>query len=281
MLRVSKTAPTILCLMVALSLLAPLLYPAGGEATNLTLGIMPPSLRFPLGTDDYGRNMLARLLHASRLSLSAAVLSSTVAILPSLVIATLATFTGHVSKSVINSVNTVLLAIPGLIMALTVVALLGVGVWTAAIAVGASLQPIYHRLVWSHFDEVLRHTYVVRVSAKGGTKWHITLWHMLPLTLQPLLTYAIVIYTYAVLSLAGLGFLGVVGTPSTPTLGIMFDQSRRLFRQAPWIALAVGSWLTLFVSLLMTVSSQLDAKNAIQWWIAFFHEEEKVSAKRR
>lgn len=250
----------LLSMMVIACASAPLIAPYSPTATNLTLGATPPTLEHLLGTDAFGRDVLSRLLFSARASTAAAVVSTLVAVVPALIVAAISVLASARISAGISTVNSVFLAIPGIIMAFVVITVLRPGLWSAAIAVGFSLFPVFLQYALGVMWLVRMQIFVERSVSSGASVLHLLFWHLLPSAYRQLLVLSILIFAYAVLSLAGLSFLGVVGSPSTPTLGVLFEEGRRVFLDAPWVAISAGGWLSILVTTLLLLAASGESK---------------------
>jgi peptide/nickel transport system permease protein len=148
----------------------------------------------------------------------------------------------------------VLLAFPGLLLALVMVAVLGDGRWQVALAVGLSLAPIYARVVRAAVLSVRVELYIEAAYALGASRWRVMWRHMFPNAMSQITAMATVIFAWALVNGAALDFLGVTGSPSAPSWGRMINEGRAYLGIAPWIAVAPGLMLTLSVVSVMGMS---------------------------
>ncbi len=236
----------LLSLVVLAAACAPLL--AGNPLrTNPSDQFATPGARYWLGADQFGRDVLGRALWGARTSLSMAALAAAVALGLGIAGGALAgTFGGTPDWAIMRLVD-ILLAFPGLLMALWLIALLDTGQWQAALAVGLALAPLCSRMVRAAILTERVRPYVEAARVAGAGWWRIAWWHILPNIGGQLLAFASVIYAWSLLNMAALDFLGVTGSPSWPTWGRMLAEGRAYLREAPWIALVPGSLLTLSV----------------------------------
>ena len=142
----------------------------------------------------------------------------------------------------------VLLSFPGLLLAIALVAVFGVGGVQAALAVGLSLMPGFARIVRAAVSGVLSQDYVEAARAIGATRLRIFYRHVLPNIAGQVVSFAVVNFGWALLNLATLDFLGLSGSPSDPTWGRMLAEGRRYLRLAPWIALVPAVLLVTLVA---------------------------------
>ncbi|MFQ6101129.1 MAG: ABC transporter permease [Anaerolineae bacterium] len=227
--------------------LAALLAPAGPLAADTTHTLLAPGPGGLLGTDLLGRDVLARLLWGGRwtLGMSLAALTVTVGLgLPTGLVAGL--FGGWVEATLMRLVDA-LLAFPGLLLAMVVVALLGPGMGSVAVAVGLAAAPAYARVARSAVLEVRAQPYVDAARAVGCSEQRILVHHVLPNAAAPLVAFAAAQLGWVLLNGAALNFLGLGAPPGTPEWGAMLAEGRGYLRDAPWVSAFPGLALTLTV----------------------------------
>ncbi len=227
--------------------LAPFLAPAGPLAADTTRGLLPPGLGGLLGTDLLGREVLTRLLWGGRWPLGMGLLALAVAVglgLPTGMVA--GTFSGW-SEAVLMRLVDALLAFPSLLLAMAVVALLGPGMGSVAVAVGLAAAPAYARVARSAALEVRAQPYVDAARALGGSEWRVLVRHVLPNAAPPLVAFAATQLGWVLLNGAALSFLGLGAPPGTPEWGAMLVEGRGYLRDAPWVSAFSGLALTLTV----------------------------------
>ena len=244
----------ILGVVVGLAISAPLIAPYAPNAAQPLHQFMPPSAAHWLGTDQLGQDVLSRTIWGARNTLAAALLSTFIAFALALFIGGVAGMLGGGVDWALMRVVDVLLAFPGLLMALALVAILKSGLWQAAVAVGISLAPAYSRLVRAAVLAARTRPFVEVARTLGGGPLWILRRHVLPNISTELIAYATVAFAWSMLNMAALDFLGVSGSPSVPTWGRLLGEGRTYLRVAPWIALAPGVMLTLSVLSVMGVS---------------------------
>ena len=227
--------------------MAPSLAPAGPLAADTTHGLLPPGPSEALGTDLLGRDVLARLLWGGRWTLGMGLLALVVTVglgLPTGMVA--GTFGGR-TEAVLMRLVDALLAFPGLLLAMAVVALMGPGVGSVAVAVGLAAAPAYARVARSAALEVRAQPYVDAARAIGGSEWHILVRHVLPNAAAPLVAFAATQLGWVLLNGAALNFLGLGAPPGIPEWGAMLAEGRGYLRDAPWVSTFPGLALTLTV----------------------------------
>ena len=236
-----------LALIGAGAMLAPLLSTIDPMAVDTAQDLLSPRPGHLLGTDDLGRDMMTRLLWGARQTLGMGVMALSVAVglgLPTGLAA--GVFGGRVDAALMRLVDA-MLAFPGLLLAMVVVALLGRGVGPIAIAVGLSSAPAYARLTRSVTVEVKEQLYVEAARSVGCTTWRIAVRHVLPNAAPSLIAYAATRLGRVLLHGAAFNFLGLGVRPGTPEWGVMLAAGQRYLREAPWISTFPGLALSLTV----------------------------------
>ena len=233
--------------VMALALLAPLLAPTDPMQSDAARQLEAPSSLHPFGTDLLGRDVLSRLLHGGRRTLSVAALATIFAVLTGTILGLLAGTVGAKADGIITVTLNALLAFPTLVLALAVLTLLGAGIVPLAVAIGAAQIGSYARVIRSSVIAMRSTGYVEAAQAMGGSSFQILSAHILPNIRETLLGYAGVVFSYSILNGAALTFLGLGGEPGIPDWGVMLNEGRAAFRVAPWVSLVPGLAITVTV----------------------------------
>lgn len=242
-------AGSILILIYFLSaLLAPVLYPGSPSAPNLIRSLEPPSLEYLLGTDELGRTILGRIIHGSRVSLVIALGVIMVGLLIGVPLGLISGYYGGKIDFGIQRVTDMLLAFPGFLLALALVAVLGVGLKNTITSIGISMIPIYIRLVRGCVLAIREETYVEAARAVGTRDAAILFRHILPNVMVPITVQTSLGMGTAILFAAGLGFLGIGVQPPTPEWGAMLGSARAYIFNAPHVATFPG--IAIFLAVL-------------------------------
>ncbi len=250
----NKLWAIVLLVVLAAAILAPLLTPYDPSQTAPDDQFIAPDRAHPLGTDQLGRDVLSRTLYGARNSLTGATLSTMIALLLGLITGGLAgVFGGQIDWMLMRIVD-IALALPGLLLALALVAVLDTGPVQIAIAVGVALMPVYSRLIRAAILSVRNNLFIEATYALGGGRWRIIWRHLLPNVLGEAITFATLIYAWSLLNIATLDYLGLGGSLSLVTWGRMLSEGQTYLRVAPWIALSPGGMLTLTVIAMTGVS---------------------------
>ena len=232
-------------LVVAVS--APWVAPHSPLDQELTRRLQPPSSEHLLGTDDFGRDLLSRVLHGSRISLTVGLVAVALALAVGGTLGLVAGFYGGTVDLLLMRVVDVMLAFPTILLSIAVVAALGPSLTNAMIAVGITGIPVYARLVRGVVLQVKNLEYVTAARALGARDGRILFRAVLPNCLAPILVQSSLGLATAILDAAGLSFLGLGAQPPTPEWGAMLSQGRQLVLDAPWALTAPGVAILLSV----------------------------------
>jgi ABC-type dipeptide/oligopeptide/nickel transport system permease subunit len=230
----------LLVALLALALAAPLLTPYDPERQNLSRVLRPASVDHPLGTDHLGRDMLARLLYGGRLSLVIGFLAVGFGLAVGVPLGAISGFQGGRTDLLVQRFADVLLSFPGFLLALSLVAILGVGLGNVIIAVGISAVPSFIRLVRGSVLSIREQVYVEAAAAIGQTRAAIIFRHVLPNAMAPVIVQGTLSLGFAILVAAGLGFLGLGVQPPTPEWGSMLGEGRQYIFRAPGVTTFPG-----------------------------------------
>lgn len=236
--------------MVLIALLIPLLKPYDPSTDrNYLSRLQPPSLEHPFGTDNLGRDVFIRTLHGSRISLQVGLLSVSLGLVVGSLLGLLAGFYRGYVETVIGWLTDILLAFPGTLLAIAIVAIFGPSLQNAMLAIGVVQVPIYIRLARSMVLFLRELDFVQAAEALGAPSSRILFRHLLPGTLPPLVVQATLSIGTATLEAAALGFLGLGAQPPAPEWGAMIADSFKggYAMNAPWTMLFPGLFIMLTV----------------------------------
>jgi peptide/nickel transport system permease protein len=238
--RAALAGLAIVVLFVALALLAPLVAPYDPLATDWLMVRKAPSLAHWFGTDEIGRDVLARVVWGSRASLLAGVVSVSLALAIGVPLGLVSGYLGGVLDGILMRLIDAMLAIPFLILAIALAAFLGPSLTNAMIAIGVSQTPVFARLARGLVLGVKLEDYVEAARAVGNSHRRIVLRHIFPNIVPPLLVQATLAAAAAIIAEASLSFLGLGQQPPNPSWGSMLNTAKNFVSQAPWMAVWPG-----------------------------------------
>lgn len=246
--RAALVGGILLLIYVLTALLAPVLFPASPSAPNLMKSLERSSLEHPLGTDELGRSILGRIIYGSRVSLLIAVGVVLFGLVFGVPLGLISGYFGGKVDFGIQRVTDTMLAFPGFLLALALVAVIGVGLKNTIISIGISMVPTYIRLVRGCALSVREEVYVEAARAVGTRDVTILLRHILPNVMAPIIVQTSLGMGTAILFAAGLGFLGIGVQPPTPEWGTMLGSGRVYLFHSPHVATFPG--IAIFLAVL-------------------------------
>ena len=202
--------------------------------------LQPPSGAHWFGTDSTGRDLFTRVIYGARYSLTGGLVAVGVGLVAGTAIGVIAGSIGSVVDEILMRIVDVLLSIPGLLLSLSVIILLGFGTTNAAIAVGVTSVASFARLSRSEVVRVRRADYVEAAFGSGGRWWNVLLRHVLPNSLTPVLALAALQFGTAILAISTLGFLGYGAPPPTPEWGLLISEGRSHLATSWWLTTLPG-----------------------------------------
>jgi ABC-type dipeptide/oligopeptide/nickel transport system permease subunit len=230
----------ILVALVLMAFAAPLLTAYDPVAQDLEQALERPSVAHPFGTDHLGRDIMSRILYGARISLFIGVMGVGLGLIVGVPLGLVSGYFGGWVDIIVQRIADVMLAFPAILLALSLVAVLGVGLQNVIIAVGISVVPIFMRLARGSVLSIREQTYVEAARALGGTDVRIIRSHVLPNSLAPLIVQATLSVGITILIAAGLGFLGLGVQPPTPEWGSMLGEGRQYIFNASYMATFPG-----------------------------------------
>ncbi len=239
---------TIILLLIGVALLAPMIAPYSPIKIDIPNRLAGPSAHHFFGADDIGRDVFSRVLYGSRISLRVGVVSVAIALAFGVTLGMLAGFYGGVVDTVIMRFIDILLAFPGFLLALAIVAMLGPSLTNAMIAVGIGEASGFARLVRGSVLSVKEKDYVTAARVVGASNGRIMRTAVLPNVLAPIVILATLLFPVAILAAASLSFLGLGAQPPSPEWGAMLVAGRTFITTAPWLINFPG--LAIFITVL-------------------------------
>lgn len=245
--RLSLAGLCTIAVIFLTQVLAPYIAPHDPTVMESSSLLEPPSRLHPLGTDGYGRDILSRLLYGGRISLVVSLLSTLVALSIGVAAGLLAGFWGGWVDAILMRLMDIILAFPPMLLAITIMAVLGQSSMNIVIAIGIVYMPQFARLTRGAVLTVRNLEFVEAARAIGARPLRVMWRHIVPNIVPPLLVQTSLTMSLAVLYESALSFLGLGTQPPQPSWGNMLSESRRYMELAPWTAIAPGAAITLVV----------------------------------
>lgn len=244
--RLAVVGLGVIIFFVLVAIFAPLLAPYDPIEQSLPDQLKSPSWSHPLGTDEFGRDLLSRVIVGSRVSLMVGVLATLIGGTGGVLLGLAAGYYRR-ADNILMRLMDILLAFPSIILAIAIIAILGPSLMNVMIAVGVNSIPLYSRLVRSTTLSVKEKEFVEAARAAGANDSRLVLRHILPNCLSPIIVYSTLRLGTAILSASILSFLGLGIQPPDPEWGAMVNAGRGWLRDAPHIATFPGIAIFLVV----------------------------------
>jgi peptide/nickel transport system permease protein len=241
--RMALAGLALVLLLMVTAIFAPLIAPYPEDAAGAVHtqdALLPPSAAHPFGTDDLGGDVFSRVVFGARYSLSIGLAIVSLAFLIGVPLGAIAGFAGGFVNEVIMRVTDIFLTIPGIVLALAIGAALGPGLVNAAVALGLVWWPGFCRLTQGQVLALREQTYVEAASVVGARQGRIVFRHILPNALTPLIVKVSMDIGFAILTAAGLSFIGIGAQPPTPEWGAMVNTGRQFMPDWWWYATFPG-----------------------------------------
>ena len=245
--RISILGIIIIVILTLMGLFGPLLIQHTPYEMDIDDRLATPSMEAPLGKDEFGRDIFTRVLYGLRVSLTVGVvvvsISGTIGVFLGLV----AGYYGGLADSLIMRLTDIILAFPGLVLALAVAAAIGPNIINVMLILSFTWWTSYARIVRGEVLSIREEDYVTAAKVMGVKDWTITFRHVLPNVIGPIIVFATLQMSYAILAEASLSFLGVGLRPPEPSLGVIINGGKDFLRVAPHISTLSGFVIMLLV----------------------------------
>jgi len=237
----------VMILMILVAILAPVIAPYGYDEQNYSAVLQKPSAAYPLGTDDFGRDLLTRLIYGSRISIPVGFICSALSLIVGGGLGLVAAYYGGWVEDIIMRIMDIFMAIPAMLFAMAVLSAIGTGTYKMIIAISLSCLPLFARITRGAVYTVKNADYIDSSRAIGASNVRMMLRHMLPNALGPV----IVITTFSVagniLVVSALSYLGIGIVPPTAEWGSILSAAKPYISSAPWFLLFPGITIMLSV----------------------------------
>jgi len=245
-----------LCVLTVLAAAVPLLSPYAPDTLDIGARLLAPSAAHWFGTDEFGRDVLTRVLFGGRYSLAVGALVVAIAAVCGVLMGLCAGFFARLDTPIMRLVDA-LMALPDILLAIALLAILGASLMNVVLALAIVYTPRMARIVRASTLVVRELLYVEAARALGVPTWRILFVHILGNTVSPILVQASFIFAYAILAEAGLSFLGLGVPPELPTWGTMIASGQNYSDQAMWLVLIPGLAIVLAALSLQMVGDGL------------------------
>lgn len=230
----------IILVLAAIAFLAPLLTPYDPLLPDYTITLQPPSLAHPFGTDNFGRDVLTRVLYGTRIDLRVGIISVIPPFLIGIVFGSLAAYFGGFVDTLVMRAVDVVQAFPFIVLIIAIVAILGPGLNNMYVAVAVTAWIVYARLIRGEILVEKQKEYIAAARAMGGTDWRIIVRHLLPNTVTSSVVYSMADIALYILLAAALSFLGLGAKPPAPEWGAMITEGQSFMTTAWWMSALPG-----------------------------------------
>ena len=239
----------ILCVMIGLAVFADFIadYDTVVIGQDMSQRLLTPSLEHLCGTDQFGRDVFARIIHGGRLSLSLSIISMSIAVAIGAFIGAVAGYYGGRVDDVLMRLMDILLAIPPMLMSISIVAALGQSMVNLLIALAIAYIPVFARVIRSTILSIKGQEFVEAARACGTSNARIILRHIIPNAIGPIIVEATLTMGAAILVISSLSFMGLGIEPPAPEWGTMLYEGREVIRSSPYLIIFPGIAIALSV----------------------------------
>jgi peptide/nickel transport system permease protein len=238
--KMAMAGAAVLSFLIFIALGADFISPQAPDAQDLLASLEKPSLKWPLGTDEFGRDILSRLIYGARVSLMVGILAVGIGMFFGGAIGAIAGFYGSLVDNILMRGMDILLSIPSTLLAIAIAASLGPGLFNLMVAVGISSIPRYARILRGSALSIRNQEYIEAARAVGSSDLRVILRHVIPNSMAPVIVQATLGVASAILNTAGLSFIGLGIQPPTPEWGAMLSSGRTYIRDFPHLTIFPG-----------------------------------------
>jgi peptide/nickel transport system permease protein len=225
---------------IVVAIFAPLIAPYDPIEQNMQIMLEKPSLKHPFGTDEFGRDLLSRIIYGAQISLAIGTVGVLIAVIFGVALGTIAGYFGGWIDNIIMRIMDIFMAFPSFLLALAIVSVLGPGMVNVMIAIGIFSIPNFSRIARSSVISIKNKEFIEATRAMGGTDTRIIIKHLIPNSISPIIVLSTMRIATAIITAAGLSFLGMGAQPPTPEWGAMLSTGREYLRVAPHVSTIPG-----------------------------------------
>ncbi|WP_246309695.1 nickel transporter permease [Paenibacillus alginolyticus] len=227
-------------IFVIVALLARWIAPYDPIVQNMQVMLETPSWSHPFGTDEFGRDILSRIIYGAQISLMIGIVGVLISVIIGVTLGTLSGYFGGKADMLIMRIMDIFMAFPSFLLALAIVSVLGPGMSNVMIAIGIFSVPTFARISRSAVISVKNKEFIEAAKAMGGTHAFIIVKHVIPNSIAPIIVLSSLRIATAILTASGLSFLGMGAQPPTPEWGAMLSTGREYLRTAPHVSTIPG-----------------------------------------
>ena len=239
----SKIATASLCILISffiLAMLAQWVSPHNPTETHPSDIFMPPSSKYPLGTDHLGRDNLSRILYGARYSMFASLLVVALTVMIGVPVGAISGYFGRKLDEILMRVTDIILSFPGITLALLLAYVMGRGIFSAALALSIVGWPSMARIVRGVVLSEKGKDYVIAARIIGKSDFQILFGEIMPNCMYPVIVQVVMMMGTVIISLAGLSFIGVGVQPPEPDWGVIIAEGRQFLVEYPWLSILPG-----------------------------------------
>ena len=229
----------LLAVIILATAVGPLFIPYGPLKTDPEARLQPPNLAHPMGTDNFGRDVLVRVLYSIRLDLGISSMVAFTALIVGTLVGAFSGYYGGTVDDVVMRITDVMMAFPSFVLAMVITAMLGNTIPNVVIAIAIAYTPFFIRLTRGEMLSARELGYAEAARCVGNPEWRVMYLHLLPNCLTPALVQATLCLGWAILNASGLAFLGLGVRPPTPELGVLVGEGTQFIISGEW-------WISLF-----------------------------------
>lgn len=229
----------LLVVIILVSTVGPLFIPHGPLKTDPEARLQPPNLAHPMGTDNFGRDVLVRVLYSIRLDLRISFMVAFTALIAGTLVGAFSGYYGGTVDDVVMRITDVMMAFPSFVLAMVITAMLGNTIPNVVLAIAIAYTPFFIRLTRGEMLSARELGYAEAARCVGNPEWRVMYLHLLPNCLTPALVQATLCLGWAILNASGLAFLGLGVRPPTPELGVLVGEGTQFIISGEW-------WISLF-----------------------------------
>ena len=244
---IALVGSAVFAFILLITVFAPVVAPYDPMARNIKNRFATPSAEYAFGTDQLGRDVLSRVIHGGRPILGASFTAVLSALAIGTIIGVAGGYVGGWLDTALMRLMDVMLSFPSILLAILIVATLGVGLLNVTVAIGFAMVPVFARLVRSIVIALVLEEYVVAAQSLGASDLHIVRKHIFPNMMPPIIVQASAMLAVAIGTASALNFIGLGVEPGTPDWGMMVAEGQRLIFDAPHVPLFPGLIITITV----------------------------------